>query len=39
LGEVQMPSGQLKVNHEARIFVFLGILVLIAIICAVVFAR
>ena len=39
IGEVQMPSGQLKVNHEARIFVFLGILVLIAVICAVILAR
>jgi len=39
IGEVQMPSGQLKVNHEARIFVFLGTLVLIAVICAVIFAR
>jgi len=34
-----MPSGQLKVNHEARIFVFLGVLVLIGVICAVIFAR
>jgi len=39
IGEVQMTTGELNVNREAwkdRIFVLVGILVLIAIICAVI---
>jgi hypothetical protein len=38
IGEAQMTTGELK-DREAWIFMLMGILVLIAIICAVIFVR